>query len=202
MQLVSGNSSPGSYIHWWLSEVENITSSKVRLMVSSQAHLGFRCKTCTSANHKDVAGAPWRQKRPVSLLLRGSCGPEGTVDVGGCRRMKHYLGGFWRVLFLQKASSPPTDHSSTSAWPTVSGRLLQISTVCTYHSFQRHQERPSAKKGGILLARRECDKAFHLPHINSDDGKVSDPCHLQAGSPVEQYHQDLFKTRSCHQGIL
>lgn len=58
-------------------------SSKVRLMVSFQAHLVFHCKTNASANHRDMAGVHWRQKSSASLLLRLGWGPGGTVNVGG-----------------------------------------------------------------------------------------------------------------------
>lgn len=69
-------------------------SSKVRLMVSFQAHLAFHCKTNASANHRDMVGTHWRQNSSVSLLLREGCGPGCTVSVGGYRMVKYLFCGF------------------------------------------------------------------------------------------------------------
>lgn len=128
----------------WLSEAENVKSSKVRLTVSFQACLAFRCKTSASANHKDMVGARWRQNGLVSLLLRRGCGPEVTVNVGGC------FCGFWRVFFPQKALSLPARsffHLANSQQQTfflsyvcLEADFLEIRALRNYQGFERHQE--------------------------------------------------------------
>lgn len=173
-------------------------SSKVRLMVSFQACLAFHCKTNASANHKDMAGVHWRQKSLVSLLLRCGCGPEVTVNVGGC------FCGFWRVFFLQKVLSLPTRsffyiYLANSQKQTffffffLETVFFEISTICNYQLFKRHHEKPLPKEVTFYC----CTRMPQICHsINSGYWKILDSCNLQTCSLVGQYNLNPFKIKS------
>lgn len=67
--------------------------------------------------------------------------------------------------------------------------------------FKDTNKDPLPKKEACSLLYENVTKPSICHAINSDDGKVSDPCPLQAGSLGEQYHEKLFKIRTHHPGI-